>query len=46
MAIVTIPKTNWPTHLAAMIAAAQDGDTIIVHTEAMKELGEHAAERM
>jgi len=29
-----------------MIAAAQDGDTIIVHTEAMKELGERAAERM
>lgn len=46
MAIITIPKANWPVHLAAMIAAAQDGDTIIVHTESMKMLGELAAERV
>lgn len=46
MATVTIPRRDWSKHLAAMIEAAQDGDTIMVHSEAMRTLGEIAAKRM
>lgn len=46
MATVTIPKRDWTKHLPAMIEAAQDGDIIIVHSEAMKAFGEIAATRM
>lgn len=41
-----IPKAGWPTALANTIDQCEDGDTIIVHTEAMLELGQIAQARM
>lgn len=41
-----IPKAGWPTALANTIDECEGGDTIIVHTEAMFELGQIAHARM
>ena len=46
MSRTTIPAANWTTALAQAVHTAQPGDTIVVHTAAMKELAESAAERM
>ena len=42
----TIPTVNWTTHLADAISASQDGDTILVTSEAMLELVQRAKRRM
>lgn len=42
----TIPTENWHLALADAIEAAADGDVIVVHNAAMKELAEDARERM
>lgn len=42
----TIHFGNWHIALADAIEAADDGDVIIVHNEAMKELAEGARESM
>lgn len=35
-----IPVANWPTALAKAVEDATDGDTVEVHTAAMKQLAE------
>lgn len=42
----TVPVSNWHTALIETIHRAQDGDTIVVHTDAMRELGERARARI
>lgn len=42
----TVPAANWTTFLAEFIRTAEDGDTIEVHTEAMRELAHRAHWRM
>jgi len=44
--IHTIPRGNWHLALAACIASAAHGDTIICHTAAMQALAERARQRM
>lgn len=46
MTIYTIPPTDWTTKLANTIKQCTDGDTIIIHNQAMKLLGARAAARM
>jgi len=41
-----IPHANWHMALAIAIEETQDGDTIVVHNDAERELGEIAKERM
>lgn len=45
MTTYTIPTGNWTTALADALDKAEDGDTIAVHSEAMKELAERAIRR-
>lgn len=45
MAKLTIPAGNWTTALADTLDQAEDGDTIVVQSERMKELGERALSR-
>ena len=45
MAIVTIPKQNWARHLVYAVATAKTGDVFIVHSEAVKKLGERRMKR-
>ena len=42
----TIPTRDWPTALIEAIELAQDGDVIIVHDVAMRELASRASQRM
>jgi len=42
----TVPETNWHVASADLIRDSTDGDTIIVRSEAMRELGEIAHKRM
>lgn len=42
----TVPASNWTVTLADLIGVARDGDTIEVHTEAMRELARLAHRRM
>ncbi len=42
----TIPIGNWTMALADAIESAKDGDVIVVHNAAMKELAEGAYSRM
>lgn len=42
----TIPTRSWTLMLWVAIAAAQDGDVIEVHNDAMQELAERARLRM
>lgn len=44
--IIKIEKANWITSLADAIETTKDGDTIIVHTIAMKELAIRIKDRM
>lgn len=44
--IHTIPSRNWTTALADTFEQCKNGDTIIVHTDAMQELAQRAHVRM
>ena len=46
MMIHTLPAANWTTALAAIIEAAEKGDTIVVPNAASQELAECAIRRM
>lgn len=46
MAKIKIPRVNWHIALAEAIRTAQPGDTILVHSEAMKGLAQSAMKRM
>ena len=46
MATIVIPKVNWHIALADAIKTAEAGDTIVVHSDAMRNLAESAKERM
>lgn len=41
-----INRGNWTMHLAGTIEKAENGDTIICHSDAMVELAKRAAFRM
>lgn len=41
-----IPVVDWATKLARAIRERSDGDTVVVHTEAMQELGERTLQRL
>lgn len=41
-----IPSVNWHIALVQTIRTAAEGDTIVVHSERMKELAEGAMQRM
>ncbi len=41
-----ITESNWATQIAAALKSAADGDTIVVPTEAAKQLAERAKARM
>lgn len=42
----TISKADWHISLSEYIRLAKDGDTIIMHSDAQKELAIRAKERM
>jgi hypothetical protein len=44
--IYKLPTTNWHMVLADAIEESSDGDTIVVHSDAMKELALSAHDRM
>ncbi len=46
MTTIYIPTANWTTALINAIEIAQDGDEIIIHNDAMRELAERAITRM
>ena len=46
MATYTYPGENWSAQLAVLLERVADGDTIIVPSDAAKELVEDAAKRM
>lgn len=46
MTIHTIKPANWHMQIADAIKRSDDGDTLIVHTDAQKELAERALARM
>jgi hypothetical protein len=46
MTTYTLPNKDWTTALAAIIKAAEIGDTIVVSNVAAKELAERALRRM
>lgn len=43
---IQIPRRNWPMTLASAIEASAPGDTIMVHSEDMRELALRAQKRM
>ncbi len=46
MTTIHIPTANWTTAIVNAIEIARDGDKIIVHNDAMKELAKRAIARM
>lgn len=42
----TIPRGNWPRHLADAIGRSNPGDVIVCHTNEMGWMARSAAERM
>jgi hypothetical protein len=46
MRIWGVPSSNWGAALADIVDECQDGDTIIVRNESMKELAERAIKRL
>lgn len=46
MATIPIPRRNWHLVLAETLKTARPGDTIVVHSTAVKELAEIAMVRM
>jgi hypothetical protein len=46
MAEIVIPAENWTKALAQAIEQANEGDVIVVATNAMKQLGKNAKKRM
>ena len=43
---ITVPERNWPSALARIIALADEGTTIVVHSESIREMGQRAARRL
>ena len=46
MSLFAVPAKNWTTALPTIIDDCKDGDTILVATEAMKEMAIRALHRL